>query len=59
MKLLESLEKRLGNLALPNIVLGIVVAQLVVYALMLAGQLAIESLVLNPFLLLKEINSGD
>ena len=53
MKLLESLEKRLGNLALPNIVLGIVVAQLVVYALMLAGQLAIESLVLNPFLVVE------
>lgn len=53
MKLLESLEKRLGNLALPNIVLGIVVAQLIVYALMLTGQLAIDSLVLNPFLVVE------
>ncbi len=49
MKLLDSLEKRFGNLALRNVVLGVVVAQLVVYALMLSGQLSIGSLVLNPF----------
>ncbi|MGC6455039.1 MAG: hypothetical protein ACON39_08455 [Coraliomargaritaceae bacterium] len=52
-KLLESLEKRLSSLAFPNIVLGIVVAQLIVYALMLIGQLNIESLVLNPFLVVE------
>lgn len=48
MKLLDSLEKRLGHLAVSNVILGLVVAQLLVYALMLSGRLSVEMLVLNP-----------
>jgi hypothetical protein len=53
MKFLESLEKRFGHLALPNVVLGLVIAQLIVYALMLSGWLSIRELVLDPDLIVK------
>lgn len=48
MKLLDSLEKRFGHLAVSNVILGLVIGQLLVYALMLSGRLSVGSLVLNP-----------
>lgn len=53
MKFLDNLENRWGHLGIRNVILGLVVAQLVVYALMLSGQLGIEGLILNPFLVVE------
>lgn len=48
MKLIDKLEKRLGFLAVPNVVLTLVVAQLVIYAAILIGRVEFTSLLLVP-----------
>lgn len=48
MKFLDSLEKRFGHLAVPNVVLVLVVAQLVIYAAILIGRIEFSSLLLVP-----------
>lgn len=48
MKFLDSLEKRFGHLAIPNVVLILIVAQLVMFAAILVGRLEFISLILFP-----------
>ncbi len=48
MKLLDSLEKRYGHLAVPNVVLTLIIAQLVLYAAILIGKVEFISLLLIP-----------
>lgn len=48
MKLLESLEKRLGHLAVPNVIMVLIVAQLFIYAAIMVGRLELASIVLIP-----------
>ena len=48
MKFLDSLEKRFGHLAVPNVVLMLIVAQLIMYALILVGRIEFVSLLLFP-----------
>ncbi|HAV12709.1 MAG TPA: hypothetical protein DCX06_04320 [Opitutae bacterium] len=48
MKVLDSLEKRFGHLAIPNVVLILIVAQLLMYAAILVGRVEFVSLVLIP-----------
>ncbi|WPJ95483.1 hypothetical protein SH580_18860 [Coraliomargarita algicola] len=48
MKMLDKLEKRLGFLAVPNVVMTLIIAQLVIYAGMLTGRLEFEGLLLVP-----------
>ncbi|MGJ8638013.1 MAG: hypothetical protein ACSHYA_01350 [Opitutaceae bacterium] len=48
MKLLDSLEKRFGHLAIPNVVLFLIVAQLVMLAAVLTNRIDLISLVLIP-----------
>ncbi|HBR94697.1 hypothetical protein QEH52_11800 [Coraliomargarita sp. SDUM461003] len=48
MKMLDKLEKRLGILAVPNVVMTLIVAQLIIYAGMLTGRLEFEGLLLVP-----------
>jgi hypothetical protein len=48
MKLLDSLEKRYGHLAVPNVVLTLIIAQLVLYAAILIGRVEFISLLLIP-----------
>jgi hypothetical protein len=48
MKLLDKLEKHLGFLAVPNVVMSLIVAQLIVYAGMLTGRVEFETLLLVP-----------
>jgi hypothetical protein len=48
MTFLDKLEKRFGHLAVPNVVLYIIITQLVVYALVLAGQVSFGTLPLIP-----------
>ena len=48
MKWLDKLERKFGHLAVPNVVLTLVVAQLVVYALILGRQVAFDALPLIP-----------
>lgn len=48
MKFLDSLEKRLGHLAVPNVILVLIVAQLFIYAAVLTGRVNMGSIVLIP-----------
>lgn len=48
MTFLDKLEKRFGHWAVPNVVLYIIIAQLVVYALVLGGQISFVTLPLIP-----------
>jgi len=48
MKLLDSLEKRFAHLAVPNVVIVLIVAQLFIYAAIIAGRLELVSIVLIP-----------
>ena len=48
MTLLDKLEKRFGRWAVPNVVLYIIIAQLVVYALVISGQISFGTLPLVP-----------
>lgn len=48
MKFLDKLEKYLGFLAVPNVVMSLIVAQLIIYAAMLTGRLEFEGLLLIP-----------
>lgn len=48
MKFLDSLEKRFGHLAIPNVVMILIVAQLVMLAAILVGRVEFISLILFP-----------
>lgn len=48
MKFIDSLEKRFGFLAVPNVVLMLIVAQLIMYAMVLTGRIEYISLLLFP-----------
>ena len=48
MKFLDSLEKRFGHLAVPNVVLVLIGAQLFIYAMILIGRIEFTSLLLAP-----------
>ncbi|MEN8830337.1 MAG: hypothetical protein ABF322_08510 [Lentimonas sp.] len=48
MKLLDSLEKRFGHLAIPNVVMILIVMQLVMLAAILTGRVEFISLILFP-----------
>jgi hypothetical protein len=48
MTFLDKLEKRFGRWAVPNVVLYIIIAQLVVYALVISGQISFVTLPLIP-----------
>jgi len=48
MKFLDSLEKRFGQLAVPNVILVLIGAQLFIYAAIIVGRLDLESIVLVP-----------
>ena len=58
MNFLDKLEKRLGFLAIPNVVATLIVAQLFIYGVMLTGRVELEGLLLyqKPFLV---ANGGD
>lgn len=53
MKFLDKLEKRFGHLAVPNVVMVLIVAQLVIYAAILLGRLEYGALTLVPKLVLE------
>ncbi len=48
MKLLDSLEKRFGHLAVSNVIVVLIGAQLFMYAAIIAGRFDLESIVLIP-----------
>lgn len=48
MKFLDRLEKRFGHLAVPNVALGLIIAQLVIFAFILIGRVQYEGLLLVP-----------
>jgi hypothetical protein len=48
MKFLDTLEKRFGHLAVPNVVLVLIVAQLFIYAMIIVERLDLGSIVLIP-----------
>ena len=48
MSILEKLEQRFSHWAIPNVMLGLIVAQLLVYGLILAGVLSYEAMPLIP-----------
>lgn len=48
MTFLDQLEKRIGHWAVPNVVLYIIITQLLVYALILSGQISFSTLPLVP-----------
>ena len=48
MSLWNNLEKRLSFLAVPNVVLTLIVAQLIIYAAILTGRLDLTSVLLIP-----------
>ena len=48
MKFLDRLEKRLGFLAVPNVVITLIIAQLFIYAAIIVGRLEFDSLLLAP-----------
>jgi len=48
MNFLDKLEKRLGFLAIPNVVATLIVAQLFIYGAMLTGRVELEGLLLVP-----------
>ena len=47
MKFLNKLEKRLGFLAVPNVVATLIVAQLFIYGAMLTGRVELDGLLLS------------
>ena len=47
MKFLDSLEKRLGFLAVPNVIMTLIVAQLLIYAAILSGRVEFAAVVLD------------
>ena len=55
MNFLDKLEKRLGFLAIPNVVATLIVAQLFIYGTMLTGRIELEGLLLIP----KAVSSGE
>ena len=55
MNFLDKLEKRLGFLAIPNVVATLIVAQLFIYGAMLTGRIELEGLLLIP----KAVSSGE
>jgi hypothetical protein len=55
MKLINSLEKRFAHLAVPNVVMVLIVAQLFIYAAVMIGRLDLASIVLIP----KEVFNGE
>ena len=48
MNFLDKLEKRLGFLAVPNVIATLIVAQLFIYGAMLSGRIELEGLLLIP-----------
>jgi hypothetical protein len=54
MSLLDKLEKQYGHWAIPNVMLGLIVVQLLVYALILAGVLSFGAMPLIPSRVLGE-----
>ena len=48
MNFLDKLEKRLGFLAVPNVVATLIMAQLFIYGVMLTGRVELEGLLLVP-----------
>ncbi|MGJ8653265.1 MAG: hypothetical protein ACSHX8_08325 [Opitutaceae bacterium] len=48
MKLLDSLEKRFGHLAIPNVVLTLIVSQLIMYVMIMTGQVDFNAIQLSP-----------
>ena len=48
MKFLDKLEKRFGHLAVPNVIMVLIVAQLAIYAAIIIGRLDLVSIVLIP-----------
>lgn len=48
MKFLDALEKRFGHLAVPNVIMVLIVAQLVITAFIMIGRIEFESLLLVP-----------
>jgi hypothetical protein len=54
MSFLDKLEKRFGHWAIPNVMLGLIIAQLLVYALILMGYLSFGSMPLVPYLVIEE-----
>jgi hypothetical protein len=54
MSFLDKLEQRYGHWAVPNVMLGLIVAQLLVYALILGGMLSFGAMPLVPSLVLGE-----
>jgi len=48
MKFLDKLEQRFGHLAVPNVILVLIVAQLVIYAAIIVGRLELASVILIP-----------
>ena len=48
MNLWDKLEKRLNFIAVPNVVLTLIVAQLFIYAAILVGRLDLTSIILVP-----------
>ncbi|CAI8261617.1 MAG: Uncharacterised protein [Opitutia bacterium UBA7350] len=54
MSILDKLEKRIGHWAIPNVMLGLIVAQLLVYLLILVGKLSFGAMPLIPSLVLGE-----
>lgn len=55
MKRLDSLEKHLGFLAVPNVILTLIAAQLVIYGAVLTGHVDYASVILDP----KAVFSGE
>lgn len=53
MSFLDRLEKRFGNWAVPNMALGIVILQLVAYAMVLTGRISLDSIILEPIAVIK------
>lgn len=54
MKFLDRLEKRFGNLAVPNVILILVMAQLLIYAAILSGRVEFSAVVLDARAVLGE-----
>jgi len=52
MKFLDSMEKRFGFIAVPNVVLTLIVAQLFIYAAILIGRVDYNSIILVPKMVL-------
>lgn len=48
MKLLDRLEKRFGHLAIPNVVLTLIIAQLIMYVMIMIGRVDFNAIQLSP-----------